>query len=58
LINWNKTFECAANQFFMPESTQQAISQLNFKKALVDWLVNDVNILLFLVFILDWDDLL
>ncbi|AET01325.1 ATP/DNA-binding protein [Medicago truncatula] len=44
LINWNKTFRCAANQFFMPESTQQAISQLNFKKALVDWLVNDVNV--------------
>ncbi|CAJ2664762.1 unnamed protein product [Trifolium pratense] len=41
LINWNKTFGNAANQFFMPESTQQAISK---KKDLLDWLADNVNV--------------
>ena len=44
LINWNNVFACETKQFFMPESTQQAISQLPNKYTLLDWLAKDVNI--------------
>ncbi|KAK2352749.1 ATP/DNA binding protein [Trifolium repens] len=44
LINWNNVFACATNQFFMPESTQQAITQSPYKYNLLQWLVNDVKI--------------
>ncbi|WJX32086.1 hypothetical protein P8452_20455 [Trifolium repens] len=44
LINWNNVFACDTKQFFMPESTQQAISQLPNKHTLLDWLAKDVNI--------------
>ncbi|GAU37289.1 hypothetical protein TSUD_354450 [Trifolium subterraneum] len=44
LINWNNVFACATNQFFMPESTQQAITKSPNKYNLLAWLGNDVNI--------------
>ncbi|XP_058743433.1 uncharacterized protein LOC131616186 [Vicia villosa] len=51
LIDWNKALGCAANHFFMPESTQQAISKLSLKKTdlsskkiLLDWLEKEVEI--------------
>jgi sacsin len=44
LINWNNVFACATNQFFMPESTQQAITQSPYKYNLLQWLANDVKI--------------
>ncbi|CAJ2664742.1 unnamed protein product [Trifolium pratense] len=44
LINWNNVFACATNQFFMPESTQQAITQSPYKYNLLEWLANHVKI--------------
>jgi len=45
MINWNNVFACATNQWFMPESTQQAIPQLHKNQRLLEWLANDVNVL-------------
>ena len=45
LINWNNVFACATNRFFfMPESTQQAISQSPNKHNLLGWLAKEVNV--------------
>ncbi|XP_004517178.1 uncharacterized protein, partial [Cicer arietinum] len=46
LINWNKAIGSATNQFFMPESTHQAISKLpsSSNKTLLDWLAKDVYV--------------
>ncbi|CAK8560107.1 unnamed protein product [Lathyrus sativus] len=43
LINWNNVFACVTNQFFMPESTQQALFQSHDKLHLLGWL-SKVNI--------------
>ncbi|RHN50176.1 hypothetical protein MtrunA17_Chr6g0454611 [Medicago truncatula] len=45
MITWNNVFACATNQWFMPESTQQAIPQLHTNQRLLEWLANDVNVL-------------
>ncbi|XP_058745309.1 uncharacterized protein LOC131618058 [Vicia villosa] len=44
LISWNSIFASATNQFFMPESTQQAILQLPDKQNLLRWLAQDVYV--------------
>jgi len=48
LVNCNNVFTCAANQFFlflfMPESTQQAISQSPNKHNLLGWLAKEVDV--------------
>ncbi|KAE9607316.1 hypothetical protein Lal_00026672 [Lupinus albus] len=44
LIDWNKEFGCASNQFFMPEITQKAIQLFPRKQILLEWLQNKVNI--------------
>ncbi|XP_045819973.1 uncharacterized protein LOC123913312 [Trifolium pratense] len=44
LINWNDVFLCETNQFFMPESTQHAISQFPNKRLLLAWLAKIFNI--------------
>ncbi|CAK8560112.1 unnamed protein product [Lathyrus sativus] len=44
LINWNKEFACAANRFFMPERTQEAMSRLSQRQTLMEWLVDEVNV--------------
>ncbi|KAL5062996.1 hypothetical protein RYX36_024733 [Vicia faba] len=44
LINWNKEFTCAANRFFIPESTQKAILCFSQKQTLMEWLVNQVYV--------------
>ncbi|XP_004510206.1 uncharacterized protein [Cicer arietinum] len=42
LINWNREFACAANRYFMPESTQDAILCLAQKQTLIEWLSTHV----------------
>ncbi|GAU26213.1 hypothetical protein TSUD_354350 [Trifolium subterraneum] len=44
LINWNKEFSFAANQFFMPESIQKAILCLTHKQTLMEWLATEVYV--------------
>ncbi|KAI5435695.1 uncharacterized protein LOC127118737 [Lathyrus oleraceus] len=44
LINWNKEFACAANCFFMPETTQKAMLRMSHKQTLMEWLVSEVNV--------------
>ncbi|XP_045792699.1 uncharacterized protein LOC123887421 [Trifolium pratense] len=44
LINWNKEFSFAANQFFMPESIQNAILCFAHKQTLMEWLANEVYV--------------
>ncbi|XP_061376034.1 uncharacterized protein LOC133318104 [Gastrolobium bilobum] len=44
MIDWNREFACASNQFFMPEITQQAMGRLPQKQTLLEWLENEVNV--------------
>ncbi|KAM7480796.1 hypothetical protein LguiB_005379 [Lonicera macranthoides] len=44
LINWNKEFRCAAAQFFLPKSTQEAIGSNHKWQPLVQWLFSSVNV--------------
>ncbi|XP_027336201.1 uncharacterized protein LOC113850066 [Abrus precatorius] len=43
MIDWNKEFSCAVNQYFMPEITQQAILHFPQKQTLLEWLQNEVH---------------
>ncbi|TKY68745.1 hypothetical protein E2542_SST05005 [Spatholobus suberectus] len=44
LISWNKEFACAANHFFMPEITQQAMLRFPHRHTLLEWLANQVHV--------------
>ncbi|XP_028082517.1 uncharacterized protein LOC114283846 [Camellia sinensis] len=49
LINWNREFRCLGGQFFVPESTQEAIQLCSRRHTLLKWLsdimkVESVNV--------------
>ncbi|KAB1210015.1 hypothetical protein CJ030_MR6G023564 [Morella rubra] len=44
LIDWSKEFRCAANQFFMPGNTQEAIRLFSKKATLLQWLQDYVEV--------------
>jgi hypothetical protein len=44
LIDWNKEFRCVGNRFFVPKSTQEAISSFSKRVTVMEWLQARVNI--------------
>ena len=44
LIDWNKEFRCVGNRFFVPKSTQEAISSFSERGTVLEWLHARVNI--------------
>ncbi|KAE8123810.1 hypothetical protein FH972_018734 [Carpinus fangiana] len=44
LIDWNKEFRCVGNRFFVPKSTQEALSSFSKRVTVWEWLRSHVKI--------------
>ncbi|CAK9161863.1 unnamed protein product, partial [Ilex paraguariensis] len=44
LIDWNKEFRCAADRFFLPKSTQEAMGLCSKRQSILEWLCNQMKV--------------